>query len=213
MRYDVAIINYGLSNLHSVRNACKKEGLSAIITDDKKIILNSKAAILPGVGAFGEAKERLLHSGLDKCIIEFVSTQKIFIGICLGFQLLFSKSFEFGEFSGFNFIDGEVKKFELPEPNYKNYKIPQIGWNKIFEEKSWKNTLLTGIDSKDFMYFVHSYYVDTNDKDCIISSSEFAGIRYCTAIKKNNIYGFQFHPEKSGLKGLKIYKNLRELIG
>ena len=208
---DVAIIDYKMSNLFSVQAACHKVGLSSVITSDKNEILNAKVAILPGVGAFGEAMKYLRESKLDKTIHEFVETGKPFVGICLGLQLLFDSSEEFGDYSGLGFIKGKVKIFKFYSHNSIKYPVPQIGWNKIKQmDASWEDSLLCKNTNNDFMYFVHSYYVEPQMKNVILSSTIYGNTEYCSSIQQNNIFACQFHPEKSGEIGLNIYKNLKK---
>ena len=210
--FDVAIIDYKMSNIFSVQSACSKVGLSSVITSDKNQILDSKAAILPGVGAFGEAMSQLSKYKLDDTIHTFIGTKKPFIGICLGLQLLFESSQEFGHHSGLGLINGKVVKFNKITIDSVKYPVPQIGWNKIRNEGNWDKTLLSKNRNNDFMYFVHSYYVKPQDKDIILSSTYYGDQKYCSSIIKENIFATQFHPEKSGLVGLKVYKNLKEKI-
>ena len=156
-RMDISIIDYRMSNLHSVQAACEYVGLKSEVTSDHKKILDSKIAILPGVGSFGHAMENIKSSGLDMTIKEFISTGKQFVGICLGLQLLFEKSEEFGSYSGLNIIPGEVKMFDKKNFNSRKYKVPNIGWNKISKsDQKWDNTFLKGVSNGSFMYFVHS---------------------------------------------------------
>ena len=201
-----------MSNLFSVQAACQKVGLSSVITSDKNEILDAKVAILPGVGAFGEAMKFLKESKLDTTIHEFVETGKPFIGICLGLQLLFESSEEFGDYSGLGLIGGKVKKFKIHSHNSTKYPVPQIGWNKISRnESSWDKTLLCNNTNGDFMYFVHSYYVEPKMKNIILSSTTYGNTEYCSSVQQNNIFACQFHPEKSGVFGLNIYKNLKRI--
>ena len=171
---DVAIIDYKMSNLFSVQAACNNVGLSSIITSDKKSILNSKIAILPGVGAFGEAIKHIKKSKLDEVIYEFVESGKPFIGICLGLQLLFDNSNEFGNHSGLGLIKGEVKKFKSHKIRNVKYPVPQVGWNRIkCDGANWKDSLLQNNQDGDFMYFVHSYYVKPEEKNIIKSTTKY----------------------------------------
>ena len=206
---DVAIIDYKMSNLFSVQAACKKVGLSSVITSDKKEILDAKLAILPGVGAFGEAMKYLVNSKLDDCIHCFVDSGKPFIGICLGLQLLFEGSEEFGRYKGLGLIKGTVKKFQFHSYQSIKYPVPQIGWNKIKQNTiSWEKTMFCNVNDNDFMYFVHSYYVKPYDESIILSKTTYGNVEYCSAIEYKNIFASQFHPEKSGKAGLRIYENL-----
>jgi|TARA_Y100000031_G_C8134493_1_gene344558 glutamine amidotransferase len=207
---DVAIIDYKMSNLHSVQAACKKVGLSSIITSDPKQIQNAEVAILPGVGAFGEAMNHLTESRLDACINRFIESGRPFIGICLGLQLLFETSEEFGSHRGLGLIRGSVKKFLSNADKNTKYPVPQIGWNKIQQDHgSWNDTLLCKNRDKDFMYFVHSYYVVPEDEHITLSTTTYGSQKYCSSIQYKNIFASQFHPEKSGETGMKIYQQLK----
>jgi imidazole glycerol-phosphate synthase subunit HisH len=210
---DVAIIDYKMSNLHSVQAACNKVGLSSIITSKENEILSAKIAILPGVGAFGEAINQIKLLKLDEAIYKFIDTGKQFVGICLGFQLLFEKSEEFGNHSGLGIIQGEIKKFKPQQIDSTKYPVPQIGWNKIIKnDLYWEDTLLQDNDSDDFMYFIHSYYVLPFNKDIILSTTNYGDYEYCSSMNYKNIFASQFHPEKSGMTGLKVYTNLKNNI-
>ena len=208
---DVAIIDYKMSNLFSVQAACENVGLSSTITYDKNEILDAKVAILPGVGAFGEAMKYLSDLKLDDTIFQFVDSGKPFVGICLGLQLLFDSSEEFGDYSGLGLIKGKVKKFKFYSYNSTKYPVPQIGWNKISRNgSSWENTLLCKNTNDDFMYFVHSYFVEPENDNIMLSKTTYGNNEYCSSIQQNNIFACQFHPEKSGEIGINIYKNLKK---
>jgi len=210
----VAIIDYEAGNLYSVQHACNFVGLESKITSDKDEILSANGAILPGVGAFGEAMENLNKRGLAETIREFVASGKPFMGVCLGLQLLFTESEEFGLHQGLDLIKGEVKRFpnknDLGEP----VKVPQIGWNQIYQkdEKKWKNSPLNGVENGEFMYFVHSYYVTPRDKNDVLTLTNYEGIEYCSSVCRDNLFATQFHPEKSSQEGIKIYKNWAEKV-
>ena len=200
----ISIIDFRGGNLYSVIQACKEVGGTAKITYDYEEILNSDGLILPGVGSFPSAMKILKEKNLIKPIKDFVSSGKPFFGICLGFQLLFSKSEEFENCDGLGLIDGEVLKFK----NINNtIKVPHIGWNKIYSDRNWSNTPLKNIKQKEHMYFVHSYFVKPKNVNDSLSMTEYEGSEYCSSILKNNIFATQFHPEKSGKFGLSIYKN------
>ena len=209
---DVAIIDYKLGNLHSVYSACKFVGLNAKITNHRDEILNSKSVILPGVGAFGEAIKNINSLNLLETIKEFVDTGKPFFGICLGLQLLFEESEEFGNSKGLGIINGKVKKFPSMKQLNQKFPIPQIGWNTIYHDRSWDNTPLSNIKKNDYVYFVHSYYVEPEDKNCIISKSKYGSTEYCSAVLHNNIFASQFHPEKSGEVGLNVYRHFKSKL-
>ena len=203
----IIIVDYGLGNLFSVEQACQKVGLNVSISNSRSDIINADALIVPGVGAFLEAMTNLEKMDLINPIKEKVEKGIPFFGICLGMQLVFSKSEEFGSGNGLNLIPGIIKKF--PESiNGNDIKVPHISWNKIYAHKKiWKDTPLYDINYNEYMYFVHSYYVAPFSEDSIITKTNYEGIEYCSAILKDNIFATQFHPEKSSEKGIKIYKN------
>ena len=201
------IIDYGLGNLYSVHQACKSVGLNVKISNSINDILSADALILPGVGAFIEAMNNLEALGLVEPIKVMVASGKPFFGICLGMQLVFSASEEFGSGRGLDLIQGTIRKF----PNSvegRSIKVPQIAWNRIHShQRNWDGTPLFNIDNNEYMYFVHSYYVEPHSEDPIITQTNYEGIEYCSAILSGNIFATQFHPEKSSLNGVKIYKN------
>jgi len=204
----VAIIDYEMCNLFSVNHACLRVGIDPVITRDPAEIKAADAVILPGVGAFGDAMENLKKFDLIPAL-EQAAAAKPFMGICLGLQLLFSGSCEFGEHEGLGFIGGNVDKFPN-ELNEKRIKVPQVGWNRI--AFSPDEPIFDGIPNESFFYFVHSYYVKPLNQTEVLTSTDYEGINYCSAAKKGNITAFQFHPEKSGDMGLRIYKNWKKLI-
>ena len=201
----IAIIDYGIGNLGSVKNALDYLGLDSKITSDKSEILNADRLILPGVGAFQDAIDTFRARGFEEVLNEFIKTGKPVLGICVGMQMLFEYSNEFGRHKGLGLMKGEIIKFEDSKDN--SYKIPQMGWNQI--EVVDDNPLLKGLNGKD-VYFVHSYHLTGNDEN-IIAYTTYANVRYGSAVRKNNIYACQFHPEKSGEVGLQILRNFGEL--
>lgn len=217
---EVAIIDYGLGNLFSVKHACNKVGLNAIITNLQTDILRADAVILPGVGAFGGAMETLKRLDLIGVLRDVASSGKPFLGICLGMQLLMSESFEFGRHYGLGIIQGTVVHFNTPlDASGKRFKVPHVGWNKIYKAKkmsqgcdSWENTLLEGLGNGEFMYFVHSFYIKPEDVGITLSVARYGNIEFCASIKYKNIYACQFHPERSGPKGLQVYKNFLKIV-
>ena len=201
----IAIIDYGVGNLFSLTSSFKKIGAEVVVTNDIEIIKKADKLVLPGVGAFGDAAEKLKKSGLDKVIIEEANKGKKLLGICLGMQLLFDKSLEYGEHKGLRLISGEVIPMENNIP--KTLKIPHIGWNALkFHNPS---PLFKYINEGDCVYFVHSFYAENCDSS-LIASSEY-GRQITAAVQKDNIFGCQFHPEKSGNVGLNILKAFCEL--
>ncbi|MBP6755045.1 MAG: imidazole glycerol phosphate synthase subunit HisH [Bacteroidia bacterium] len=203
----VVIIDYQLGNLFSVKQACDTVGINAEISSNREDILNADALILPGVGAFIEAMNNLKKFCLDTAIQNKVNGGTPIFGICLGQQLLFTESEEFGAGKGLDLISGIIKRF--PE-NFeeRKVKVPHIAWNTIFKlNQEWDKTALSDLNNNDFMYFIHSYYVKPSDDACILTQTNYDGIEFCSSILKNNIFATQFHPEKSADKGISIYKN------
>lgn len=202
----VVIIDYQLSNLFSVKHALDFLGVDCEITSDKSVIGNADAAILPGVGAFPDAMNNLQKLDLINSIKEFITRGRPFMGVCLGMQLLFSQSEEFGIHQGLGVIKGEVKKFFSKD---KPIKVPQIGWNQIFlkNKNLWEKSPLKNTKPGEFMYFVHSYFVNAHSKDVILSQTTYEGVTYCSSLLSDNVFATQFHPEKSGKEGIKIYRD------
>lgn len=212
----VAIVDYELGNLFSVKNACEQVGLAAAVTSDARQIRQADAVILPGVGAFGKAMEALQRMGLVEVLAEVANggTGKPFIGICLGMQLLMTESFEFGRHEGLDLIKGEVVQLQVSQSGGRFSKVPQIGWNKIHpaSNREWENSPLAGLNSGEYMYFVHSFYVRPVDSFVTLSTTPYGPVSFCSGLRKGNIVGFQFHPERSGPAGLQIYRNLAQWI-
>lgn len=204
---NVIIIDYQLGNLFSVKQACDTIGINAKISSNKQDILNADALILPGVGAFIEAMNNLKKFQLDIAIQEKVKNGTPIFGICLGQQLLFTESEEFGAGRGLDLISGVIKRF--PESlEGRMIKVPHIAWNTIYKfKKDWNESALSELGNHDFMYFIHSYYVKPVDDSCILTKTNYDGVEFCSSILKNNIFATQFHPEKSADKGISIYKN------
>ncbi|MDR0985230.1 MAG: imidazole glycerol phosphate synthase subunit HisH [Endomicrobium sp.] len=202
----IAIIDYGFGNIRSVVNALNYCATAeAVVINSPVEMSRFNGAILPGVGAFGPAMHFLKKKGFDEAIYNYVNTGKLIYGICLGFQLFFEKSYENGIHDGLRLIPGEVKKFEKKN---KNMKIPHMGWNniKIFQNNSYTKKMFKSITNNESFYFVHSYYVMPINLLQTSSFCEF-GVKFCSSITYKNIWGSQFHPEKSGEKGLVILKN------
>ncbi|MCF6200982.1 MAG: imidazole glycerol phosphate synthase subunit HisH [Hydrogenimonas sp.] len=202
----VAVIDYNMGNLASVKNALKKIGAKSMIVSDPDKIRSFDRILLPGVGAFGDAMEHLRSSGMDEAVKEFAATGKPMLGICLGMQLLFSKSLEFGEHEGLGLVPGEVvpfdsKMFETP------HKVPHMGWNELFVQR--ETPLFAGMQKEFYLYFVHSYHAVTSDEYAI--GRTWYGYEFVSAVSNGNIFGIQPHPEKSHDNGLKILKNFTEI--
>jgi glutamine amidotransferase len=211
----VAIVDYGLGNLFSIEQACAFVGLNSIITNSKKDILAADAVILPGVGAYGDAMLTLHRLDLVSVLCDIAESPKPLVGICLGLQLLMTESYEFGHHRGLGIIEGQVVRFDAPKEKDRMLKVPQIGWNRIFQLANgsrWDGTLLDGIDEGEYMYFVHSYIVQPQESNVILSTSRYGHIEFCSSIQHHNVFACQFHPERSGVKGMKVYHKLADQL-
>ena len=202
----IAIVDYGVGNLFSLKSSLDMIGAKAFVTGETEEIKNAEKIILPGVGAFGDAAKKLRDTGLFDVIKEEAAKGKPIMGICLGMQMLFEKSYEYGEHEGLGLIKGEIRPIEGVIP--KELKIPHIGWNALKFTKDSK--LFKYIKDGDFVYFVHSYY--GAECDSVIAVSDY-GAPLTAAVEKGNVSGCQFHPEKSGDVGLKILKAFCESEG
>ncbi len=205
MKPKIVIIDYGMGNLRNVQKGFEKIGSEARLTRNKNEIGRASAIVLPGVGAFKDCVENLEKYGLVEPLLRSIEKGKPYLGICLGLQILFSESEEFGSHKGLDLIKGKVVRF-VPDPEHK---VPHMGWNTIEKEK--EGPMLQGIESGDFFYFVHSYYV-IPDKTQWISSFTTYGKPFVSSIWKENLFATQFHPEKSQQKGLRILENFVKSI-
>ena len=204
----IAIVDYGVGNIFSLYSSFKYIGAEVILTSDPEEIKKADKIILPGVGAFADAAKKLYESGLAEVVVEEVKNGKPLLGICLGMQMLFERSFEYGEHKGLGLIKGDIVSMEGVVPA--NYKIPHIGWNGLhFPADKPKNELFKYINENDCVYFVHSYFA-TNCDESVIATTEY-GAELTAAVAYKNIYGAQFHPEKSGEVGMKILKAFCEM--
>lgn len=199
----IAIIDYGVGNLFSLTSSFKAIGEEIVITSDVEIIKKADKLILPGVGAFGDASKKLFDSGLDKVILEEVEKKKPLLGVCLGMQMLFTESYEFGIYKGLDLIKGKVVYMDLPN----EYKIPHIGWNALHFKK--QSPILKYIEENDFVYFVHSYHA-VDCEESLVATTDY-GRKITAIVQSGNVFGCQFHPEKSGDVGLKILKAFAEI--
>ena len=202
----VAIIDYGVGNLFSLKSSFAEIGEEAIVTADPEKLKEADRLILPGVGAFGDAAAKLRESGLDKVLIEEVKNGKPLMGICLGMQMLLDVSFEYGEHKGLGLIPGEIRPISEVIPE--ELPIPQIGWNAL-RLKGEKHPIFKYVNDGDHVYFVHSYY-GANCDESVIADTEY-GAYLTAAVAKGNVCGCQFHPEKSGKVGLAILKAFCEI--
>ena len=201
--FGIVLIDYGMGNLHSVGKALEKSGAKVKISSNPKDILKADKLVLPGVGAFKEAMRELKKRKLIKPIIQHIKKGKVFLGLCLGLQLLFEESEEGGRVKGLNILKGCVKKFSA------KLKIPHMGWNQIKIKKN-NCPLFKNIQDKSYLYFVHSYYAAPKDKAIIAAVTNY-GINFTSVVWKDNTYAFQGHPEKSQRLGLKILENFVRL--
>ncbi len=201
----IAIIDYSIGNLFSVFQACKAVGLKPYFASEPSELKSADGVILPGVGAFAAGMSSLRSAGLDEEVLSFISSGKPFMGICLGMQLLLESSQEFTASGGLGIFAGKVLPFrsvvapELP--------VPKTTWSQIEPSKSgWLNSPLRSIPDGAHMYFVHSYYCEPDNDDWVLATSMYGDFSYSAAIQKNNVFATQFHPEKSGEEGLRIYE-------
>ena len=201
----IAVVDYELGNLRSVSKAVEKLGAKAEVTDNPKRIEKADGIILPGVGAFHVGMQNLKRLNLLSVLHEAISEGTPFLGICLGFQILFSQSEEHGVCKGMDIIKGKVRRFT------NKLKVPHMGWNQVkFKTKNSKLKIFNGIPDNSYFYFVHSYYAEPEDENIIIAKTEY-GHEFTAAVNKDNVWGVQFHPEKSGDIGLKVLRNFLSL--
>jgi len=205
----IAVIDYNMSNMFSIENALINLDYKPIVTSDYDTILSCGGAVLPGVGSFPEAMQNLRKLKLDNAIIDFIASGKPFLGICLGFQLLFDKSDEFTATNGLGVISGEVKSFSKLDISLR---VPHVGWNKVKKlislNRGGFNEPLNNIDNDEYFYFIHSNYVQPLNNTYSYTSTQYGGFNFCSSIMKDNIFACQFHPEKSGKQGMQILNNI-----
>jgi glutamine amidotransferase len=194
----VAVIDYGVGNLRSVEKAFAAAGCNALVSTDKTVLREADALVLPGVGAFGACMKALCERGFDEVIIDRASKGTPVLGVCVGMQMLFEESEEFGRTSGLGLLRGRVRRFS------DELLVPQVGWNQIRQTRP--HSLLEGIDDGAFFYFVHSFFCEPADRGAIVAETEY-GSDYASVVGQKNIYGVQFHPEKSQAAGLRLLGN------
>lgn len=211
MSSDIVIVDYGVGNLFSVLRAFEYCGANVEISNNPAVILAAPRLVLPGVGAFADGMNSLISCGLDKIIIAYANTGKPLLGICLGMQMLATSSQEFGKNQGLDIISGQVRSISRTSLDGKKlYKVPNVGWADLHHkdhETSWKSSVLDGLVPGDAVYLTHSFAVTPSDSSQRLAYCIYNGEEVTTAIRKDNVYGVQFHPEKSGPVGLQIIKN------
>lgn len=205
----IAVIDYGMGNLRSVVKGFEKVGVTAEVTADPAVVRAAAGVVLPGVGAFGMAMEHLRAAKLDAAIKDVVAAGTPFLGICLGLQLLFTESEEFGPVRGLDILSGRVVRF-FPDGAPSGVKIPHMGWNAI--TKAAPTPVLAGVPDGAYAYFVHSYYPVPDNPAVIATTTEHGGLRYASSVTQGNLYACQFHPEKSSAVGLRMLKNYGTMV-
>jgi glutamine amidotransferase len=209
----VAVVDYGMGNLFSVAQACRAVGLIPAITADPARVRDAAAVIVPGIGGFPEAMRTLERDRLIEPVLGAVRDGRPVVGICLGMQLLFEQSYEFGLHRGLGILGGTVERFpELAQG--RRWKVPQVGWNRLAlasrrEPGSWQ---AAGLRDGDFMYFVHSFRVCPADPGVVAATSRYAGLEFTAAVSVGNVLGWQFHPERSGIRGVELYRALAQRV-
>jgi glutamine amidotransferase len=201
----ITVVDYGVGNLHSVAKAMEKVGAQVQVTNNWRDVDKADGVVLPGVGAFKDSMDAMHRSELAKAITGFIASGKPFLGVCVGLQMLFSESEEFGISKGLGVFPGRVVKFD------QKLKVPHMGWNQI-QIKKGSNPLLQGIQEGEYFYFVHSYYVVPEQTSLIAAQSAY-GVDFTCMVWDKNVFGTQFHPEKSQTAGLKVYENFKNLVG
>jgi len=210
----IAIVDYGMGNLRSVEKAFLKVGINAVVTNSPDVVDNASAVVLPGVGAFRDCMRELKNLRLIDAVVNAIKNGKPYLGICLGLQVLFSESEEFGRCKGLDIFRGKVKKFQVSSlksgvAKPATLKVPHMGWNQVTIQKN--NPLLDGIEDKSYFYFVHSFYVVPEEKSIIAATTDY-GFDFTSMIWKDNVFAVQFHPEKSQTIGLKLLKNFGRIV-
>lgn len=219
----VAIVDYGMGNLFSVKHACEHVGLSADLTTSADEVRAADAVIVPGVGAFGDAMETLRSLHMVDALRDVAEQGTPIFGICLGLQLLMTESYEFGTHQGLGLVDGTVEFFGEPHEGDRRLKVPQLGWNALTRAPRpdgidpWADTWFSGQSDGVQMYFVHSFYVKPADAGSVVARTVYGDVDFCSAVKYRNVFACQCHPERSGEHGLNVYREfareLRERAG
>lgn len=206
----VAVVDYGLGNLYSIANACRHVGLTPLVTGQARQLETADALILPGVGAFGDAMDTLRRLDLVQAIRDFAESGRPLWGICLGIQLLFSESQEFGHHKGLDLIPGQVVPFSFASAPMR---VPHVGWAPVTPARPWHQSGMSGVSGGDLFYFVHSYLVKPTQADSVLGTTTYGDVTFCSVLESRNIFACQFHPERSGPVGLRVYRNLARALG
>ena len=218
----VSIVDYGMGNLFSVGHAFENVGASSKVTASKAEIVDADIVVLPGVGAFGDAMESLRRLDLIGALGDVATSGKPLIGVCLGMELLMTTSSEFGTYQGLDIVHGDVVPFATGGAAATRIKVPHVGWSHIYSESganrsrdsredsahTWQDAAFAGIGDNEYMYFVHSLYCEPEDTGVVTSYSRYGDVEFCSSFRQGNVFGYQFHPERSGPAGLKMYANL-----
>jgi imidazole glycerol-phosphate synthase subunit HisH len=197
----IAIIDYGVGNLRSVEKAFQATGCEAVVSSDERVLREAERLVLPGVGAFRACMDALAERGFDRIVRERVEEGAPLLGVCVGMQMLFDESEEFGMSAGLGILRGRVRRFPATQ------RVPQVGWNQVEWRKP--HALAEGIEGKSFFYFVHSYFCDAEDEDVVLGETDY-GLSYVSVVARGNVCGVQFHPEKSQAAGLRLLRNFAE---
>jgi len=203
----IGIIDYGVGNLRSVEKAFSAQGIDAEVSSDEALLRAADKLVLPGVGAFAACMDGLREHRFDRLVLDAVSEGKPLLGVCVGLQMLFDVGYEFGSHPGLGLLRGSVLRF--PE----NVRVPHVGWNQVMLRTSHDDNgqaLLRGLPDQTFFYFVHSYYVEPLDHGCILGETDYAS-RFASICGRGNVFGVQFHPEKSQAAGLQVFRNFAEM--
>lgn len=203
----VAVVDYGMGNLRSVQKALERVGVAAEVTRDAARIAAAEGVVLPGVGAFGACMENLRGFDLVAPVMEAIESGRPFLGICVGLQLLFEESEEFGPVPGLGVLRGRCRRFQ--DTGEMDYRVPHMGWNQL--RKQGVSPLLEGVDDGAFVYFVHSYYCESDDPAVVAASTRY-GTDFVAAVSRDNLFGCQFHPEKSQAVGMRILRNFGAIV-
>lgn len=213
----VAIVDFGMGNLFSVSKALEHVGIEAIITSSPECLREARAVVLPGMGAFGDAMQELRARRLVEPLRNFAQSGRPFLGICLGLQLLLEKSEEFGLHEGLGVMAGRVVRFDAPKTDERALKVPQVGWNALrpprsFTNAVWLHTPLEGLKDGVQAYFAHSYHALPSDPSNVLATSRYGNVEFASALRRGSVFGLQFHPERSGARGIDVYHAFAKLV-